>query len=70
VQVPNPKGRDKQAGEAVKGNKWFSLKDKVYADRTLDLAWEKVRANAGACGVDCMSVEHFDKDSPRRPLEF
>jgi RNA-directed DNA polymerase len=54
--------------KGVKGNVWFSLIDKVYGERTLVLAWEKVRNNAGACGVDRMSVAHFGKDSQRRLL--
>ncbi|MGL5016708.1 MAG: hypothetical protein ACRDBP_01120 [Luteolibacter sp.] len=32
----------------LKGNKWFSLIDKVWSERTLELAWEKVKSNAGA----------------------
>ncbi len=52
----------------VKGNKWFSLIDKVYADRTLALAWAKVSSNAGACGVDGVTVERFGKDSQSRLL--
>jgi RNA-directed DNA polymerase len=52
----------------VKGNVWFSLIDKVYADWTLALAWEKVQSNAGACGVDGMTIGHFAKDSHRRLL--
>lgn len=52
----------------VKGNKWFSLMDKVYSERTLGLAWEKVRTNAGACGVDGITVERFAKDSQTRLL--
>ena len=36
----------------VKGGKWFSLMDKVYAPTNLSVAWMKVRANAGAAGVD------------------
>jgi RNA-directed DNA polymerase len=47
----------------LKGNKWFSLIDKVTAMRTLELAWSKVRSNAGACGVDGITVERFGKDS-------
>jgi hypothetical protein len=39
-------------GNGVKGGKWFSLMDKVYAPRTLALAWERVAANKGAAGVD------------------
>jgi RNA-directed DNA polymerase len=44
----------------VEGGKWYSLMDKVYAPKTLALAWEKVRANRGAAGVDGQSVERFE----------
>jgi RNA-directed DNA polymerase len=44
----------------VKGGRWYSLKDKVYAPATLSAAWEKVRANGGAAGVDGQSIERFD----------
>ena len=54
----------------VKGNQWFSLIDKVYADRTLERAWEKVRSNAGGSGVDRMTVERFAKDCPRGLLDL
>jgi RNA-directed DNA polymerase len=54
--------------QGVKGNQWFSLIDKVYAERTLALSWDKVRSNAGACGVDGVTVERFDKDSQKRLL--
>lgn len=54
--------------EGVRGNRWFSLIDKVYSERTLGLAWEKVRANAGACGVDGITVGRFAKDSQKRLL--
>jgi RNA-directed DNA polymerase len=43
----------------VKGGKWYSLIDKVYAPATLTLAWTKVLANKGAAGVDGQSVERF-----------
>ena len=43
----------------VKGGRWYSLMDKVYAPATLAAAWEKVRANAGAAGVDGQSIERF-----------
>jgi RNA-directed DNA polymerase len=43
----------------VKGGKWFSLIDKVYAPATLKLAWTKVEANKGAAGVDGQSVQRF-----------
>ncbi len=41
----------------VKGGKWFSLMDKVFAPKTLAVAWAKVRANKGAAGVDGQSIE-------------
>jgi RNA-directed DNA polymerase len=43
----------------VKGGKWYSLIDKVYAPATLQAAWTKVRANKGAAGVDGQSVDRF-----------
>ncbi|WP_205624075.1 group II intron reverse transcriptase/maturase [Marinobacterium rhizophilum] len=43
----------------VKGNKWFSLIDKVYHPHTLERAWQKVRRNRGASGVDGQSIERF-----------
>jgi RNA-directed DNA polymerase len=43
----------------VKGGRWYSLMDKVYAPDTLKAAWEKVRANKGASGVDGQSIERF-----------
>ena len=43
----------------VKGGKWFSLIDKVYRLETLELGWAQVAKNAGAAGVDRMSVERF-----------
>ena len=49
----------------LKGNRWFSLIDKVYAAKTLEAAWEKVRSNAGGSGVDGITVERFAKDCPR-----
>jgi len=44
----------------VEGGKWYSLMDKVCAPNTLALAWERVRANRGAAGVDGQSVEKFE----------
>jgi RNA-directed DNA polymerase len=43
----------------VKGGRWYSLMDKVYAPDTLEAAWQKVRANGGAAGVDGQSLERF-----------
>ena len=43
----------------VKGGRWYSLMDKVYAPDTLEAAWNKVQANDGAAGVDGQSLERF-----------
>ena len=54
----------------LKGNQWFSLIDKVYAERTLELAWAKVRSNAGGSGVDNITIARFAKDCPRGLLDL
>ena len=41
------------------GGRWFSLMDKVFAPKTLALAWTKVAANKGAAGVDGQSIGRF-----------
>src|SRR5262249_57648256 len=46
-------------GNGVKGGKWYSLIDKVYAAGTVALAWTKVQANQGSAGVDGQSVDRF-----------
>lgn len=46
-------------GNGVKGSKWFSLIDKVYRPSTLQAAWQQVKANKGAAGIDRQSVERF-----------
>jgi RNA-directed DNA polymerase len=49
----------------VKGGKWFSLIDKVGARRTLGAAWEQVRRNRGAAGIDRESIEQFGARAER-----
>jgi RNA-directed DNA polymerase len=44
----------------VKGGRWYSLMDKVYALATLEAAWEKVSANKGAAGVDGQGIKRFE----------
>ena len=55
-------------GRKVRGKRWFSLIDKVGRMKTLEIAYGKVLSNAGACGVDGISVAAFDKDSHKRLL--
>jgi len=45
--------------DGVKGGRWYSLLDKVYAERTLQAAWARVQRNGGSAGVDRQSVEAF-----------
>ena len=55
-------------GRGLKGKRWFSLIDKVSAKGTLQLAWEKVRGNAGAGGVDGITIGRFAQNSQSRLL--
>jgi RNA-directed DNA polymerase len=48
--------------EGVKGGVWFSLMDKVSALRTLRAAWQHVKANDGAGGVDHVTVAMYERD--------
>ena len=45
----------------VKGGKWHSLIDKLFSPATLEAAFAQVEANAGAAGVDHVTVEQFAK---------
>jgi RNA-directed DNA polymerase len=51
-----------------KGGVWFSLIDKVMAERTLQRAWAGVRSNGGSAGVDGITVTRFEKDCQSRLL--
>ena len=50
-------------GNGVRGGKWHSLIDKVYAQPTLQAAWKRVAMNRGAAGIDRMSIERFDANA-------
>jgi RNA-directed DNA polymerase len=41
--------------------KVHSLVDKVYKRKNLEIAWERVKANKGAGGIDGQSIEDFEK---------
>ncbi len=49
----------------VKGGKWFSLIDKVYARATLEAAWRQVKANRGAAGIDRVSIKRFGDNADK-----
>jgi RNA-directed DNA polymerase len=42
--------------QGVRGGRWHTLIDKVYAERTLRAAFARVKANRGAPGVDHVTV--------------
>jgi RNA-directed DNA polymerase len=46
--------------QGVKGGRWHTLIDKVYAERTLRAAFARVKANRGAPGVDQVTVAMFE----------
>ena len=47
--------------QGVQGGRWFSLMDKVYALGNLRKAFQKVKANQGAAGVDHQTGERFER---------
>jgi RNA-directed DNA polymerase len=50
-------------GNGVKGNKWFSLIDKVYKPESLAKAWEQVKTRKGAGGIDHMTIGIFQANA-------
>ena len=54
----------------VKGGKWHSLIDKVSRLETLKMGWVQVERNAGAAGVDRMSVTRFAQAKDRYLAEL
>ena len=57
-------------GNGVRGGKWHSLIDKVYAPQTLWAAWQRVAANHGAAGIDRMNIERFEANAERYLAEL
>lgn len=55
----SPERRHRALDTGVKGGVWFSLIDKVYADRSLRAAFTRAEANHGAAGVDHVAVDDF-----------
>ena len=50
--------------QGVKGEKWFRLNDKVFAERNLFAAFQKVAKKRGAAGVDHETVSAFARRIP------
>jgi RNA-directed DNA polymerase len=47
--------------QGVKGGQWYSLRDKVYSEHNLRAAFERVKENRGAAGVDHQTIERFER---------
>lgn len=47
--------------QGVRGGRWFTLIDKVYALPTLRAAFARVKANRGAAGVDHVTIAMFER---------
>jgi RNA-directed DNA polymerase len=50
--------------QGVGGGKWFRLFDKVFAERNLLAAFQRVASKDGAAGVDHVSVRQFERGLP------
>ena len=50
--------------QGVEGGKWFSLIDKVFAERNLLAAFQRVASKEGAAGVDHVTVTQFERGLP------
>ena len=48
--------------QGVRGGKWFSLCDKAFSVRSLEASFARVKSNAGAKGVDGMTIGRFERD--------
>jgi RNA-directed DNA polymerase len=58
---PNPEAEDPTGARKV-----HSLIDKVYKGKNLEIAWERVKANHGAGGIDGESIEAFGEGLKER----
>jgi RNA-directed DNA polymerase len=52
--------------EGVKGGRWYSLIDKVYAEETLWAGWRAVKRNGSSAGIDGQTVRQFERDAGKR----
>jgi RNA-directed DNA polymerase len=56
--------------KGVEGGKWFRLFDKVFSERNLLAAFQKVARNDGAAGVDHVTVKAFERGCPENLWEL
>jgi RNA-directed DNA polymerase len=58
-----------RAAKADPGRRFHSLYDKVFRRDVLERAWESVRANRGAAGVDRATIHDTERDGVSRLLD-
>jgi RNA-directed DNA polymerase len=63
---PASTSEESREGRSVKAEKAM---ERVYERRRLETAWQQVRKNAGAAGIDKVTVEAFERQAARN-LEF
>lgn len=56
--------------EGVEGGKWFRLFDKVFAERNLLAAYQRVAKKKGVAGVDHVSIADFGSQLPEAIWEL
>lgn len=56
--------------QGVKGEKWFRLFDKVFAERNLWAAFQQVAKKKGAAGVDHVTTKDFERRLPEAIWEL
>src|ERR1051325_8194189 len=54
------------SGQGVKGGRWYSLIDKVYAEETLRAGWRAVKRNGSSAGIDGQTIRQFERDVEKR----
>ena len=58
-----------RAAKADPGRRFHALHDKVYRSDVLDWAWELVRANRGAAGIDKQTIADVEQHGVSRLLD-
>ena len=58
-----------RAAKADPGRRFHALHDKVYRSDVLERAWESVRANRGAAGIDKQTIADVEQHGASRLLD-
>jgi RNA-directed DNA polymerase len=69
VKVRRLQNRLWAAAKQSKGRAFHALYDRIYRDDILEEAWERVRANRGAAGVDALTIAAVEAFGVERMLD-